>query len=253
MLPLETTAARSATWPSDCAAGESPIEQRDRAEELPGNVNPESHIDIRFACPFETTAGGPLPTWVENRPGMSTPYKVIAVTESGGLVRYCGCHAELPMITRTAAAAILCAAACISLPAQTAPSSVSSDPEQKINSTLHQMYEAEKRRDLKFVLAHLAEDFAEVAGDGKIYHRSDIEAGWNDVELKAYKLSDCVFRLMASDAAYLSCNLEVEATYKGKAFPQRVRVTTVWTPQQSGQWVIRFEQGTIIPESAKKE
>jgi hypothetical protein len=76
--------------------------------------------------------------------------------------------------------------------------------EKQITETLHQMYEAEKRKDLKFVLSHLADDFAEVAGDGGVYHRADIEAGWADVVLRDYKLSDCAFKLMARDAAYLT-------------------------------------------------
>ena len=63
------------------------------------------------------------------------------------------------------------------------------------------MYEAEKRKDLKFVLAHLADDFAEIAGDGGIYHRADIEAGWSDVVLNDYKLSEYVFKLMVHNAA----------------------------------------------------
>ncbi len=118
---------------------------------------------------------------------------------------------------------------------------------KQITATIHQMYEAEKKKDLKFVLSHLAEDFAEVAGDGGVYHRSDIEAGWNDVVLKDYKLSDCIFKLMQRDAAYLSCKMEVDATYKGQPFPQRFRVTSVWT-RHKGDWLIRFEQGTTIPE-----
>ncbi len=122
--------------------------------------------------------------------------------------------------------------------------------EKQITATLHQMYEAEKRRDLDFVLTHLADDFAEVAGDGKIYHRSDIKAGWSDVELRDYKLSDCVFKLMTADSAYLSCIMEVDATFKGQPFPKRFRVTTVWT-RQNDNWLIRFEQGTIIPEAPK--
>ena len=122
--------------------------------------------------------------------------------------------------------------------------------QKHITSTLHQMYEAEKRRDLNFVLSHLSDDFAEVAGDGKVYHRPDIETGWSDVTLKDYKLSDCIFKLMTRDAAYLSCMMEVDATYKGQPFPQHFRVTTVWT-QRKGAWLIRFEQGTIIPEQKK--
>jgi ketosteroid isomerase-like protein len=122
--------------------------------------------------------------------------------------------------------------------------------EEQISGTLHQMYEAEKRKDLNFVLSHLADDFAEVAGDGAVYHRADIQAGWADVGLKDYKLSDCIFKLMTHDAAYLTCIMDVDATYKGQPFPQRFRVTTVWT-RQKGKWLIRFEQGTIISEPKK--
>ena len=122
--------------------------------------------------------------------------------------------------------------------------------EKRITDTLHQMYEAEKRKDLKFVLSHLAEDFAEVAGDGGVYHRADIEAGWSDMTLKDYTLSDCVFKLMTRDTAYLSCRMEVDAAYKGQSLPKRFRVTTVWSKHKD-DWLIRFEQGTIIPETAK--
>jgi ketosteroid isomerase-like protein len=122
--------------------------------------------------------------------------------------------------------------------------------QKQISDTLHQMYEAEKRKDLNFVLSHLSEDFAEVAGDGNVYHRSDIEAGWADVTLKDYKLSDCLFKLMTRDAAYLTCAMEVDATYKGQPFPRRLRVTTVWTRHKS-EWLVRFEQGTTIPELKK--
>jgi ketosteroid isomerase-like protein len=119
--------------------------------------------------------------------------------------------------------------------------------EEQISGTLHQMYEAEKRKDVNFVLSHLADDFAEVAGDGAVYHRSDIQAGWADVALRDYKLSDCIFKLMTHDAAYLTCIMAVDATYKGQPFPRRFRVTTVWT-RHKGEWLIRFEQGTIISE-----
>jgi len=122
--------------------------------------------------------------------------------------------------------------------------------EKHISGTLHQMYEAEKQKDLNFVLAHLTADFAEVAGNGNVYHRSDIQEGWPDVVLKDYKLSDCIFKLMTHDAAYLTCILEVDATYKGQPFPSRFRVTTVWT-RHKGEWLIRFEQATIIPEPKK--
>ncbi len=63
-------------------------------------------------------------------------------------------------------------------------------------------------------------------------------------------MSDCILKLMTRDAAYLSCMMEVDATYKGQPFPQHFRVTAVWT-QRKGTWLIRFEQGTITPEQRK--
>jgi len=122
--------------------------------------------------------------------------------------------------------------------------------EKQISGTLHQMYEAEKRKDLNFVLSHIASDFAEVAGDGGIYHRSDIQAAWADVVLKDYKLSDCIFKLMMPDAAYETCMMDVDATYRDQPIPKRFRVTTVWTLQKD-DWLLRFEQATIIPEAKK--
>ncbi len=120
--------------------------------------------------------------------------------------------------------------------------------EKQITSTLHQMYEAEKRRDLKFIRAQMADDFTEVAGDGKIYRWADVEAGFKDVVLKNYKLSDCIFNLMTPDSAYLSCQMEVDASFKGQPFPGKFRVSYVWTRSEE-RWLLRFEQGTVMNEA----
>ena len=102
-------------------------------------------------------------------------------------------------IAKIVAVAVLCSASSVLVAGQA--SRGASAAEKRITDTLHQMYEAEKRKDLKFVLAHLADDFAEIAGDGGIYHHADIEAGWSDVVLNDYKLSECVFKLMVHNAA----------------------------------------------------
>ena len=148
-------------------------------------------------------------------------------------------------MVRIVSVAVLCISLCCALTGQRTKKEVAA--EKRITGTLRQMYEAEKRKDLKFVLSYLAGDFAEVAGNGGVYHRADIEAEWPNVALHDYKLSDCVFKLMTRDSAYLSCRMEVDATYKGQPFPSRIRVTTVWT-RHGGEWLIRFEQGTTIVE-----
>lgn len=111
------------------------------------------------------------------------------------------------------------------------------------------MYAAEERRDLRFIRSRMSDDFTEVAGDGRIYHWSDIEAGFGDVVLKDYKITDCMFKLMTHDAAYMTCRMDLNATYKGQPFPSNQRVTYIWTRRKQ-DWLLRFEQGTIIREPA---
>ncbi len=152
-------------------------------------------------------------------------------------------------IVRVVAVAVLCLSSSGLVCGQSAEESA---VQTQITGTLHQMYAAEKRRDLEFIHSHLADDFAEVAGDGKLYHWADIEAGFKDVVLKDYKLTDCVFKLMTRDAAYLSCRMDLEATAKGQPFPARFRVTYVWT-RHDRDWRLRFEQGTVIPEPVKSK
>ncbi len=90
---------------------------------------------------------------------------------------------------------------------------------------------------------------AEVAGDGRVYHLKDIEAGFADMELREYKLTDCVTKLVTSDAAYLSCAMAVDASFKGTPLPRLFRVTWLWT-RVKDRWRLRFEQATIVPATS---
>jgi hypothetical protein len=138
------------------------------------------------------------------------------------------------------AIALLCALTAVSAAQSDA------DTETQLLTTLRQMYAAEKMHDLNFIRSYLSDDFAEVAGDGRVYHLKDIEAGFADMELRDYKLSDCVTKLVASDAAYMSCAMEVDASFKGNPLPRLFRVTWLWT-RAKDRWVVRFEQATIVP------
>ena len=150
-------------------------------------------------------------------------------------------------IVSAVAAAVLCLSSVGVVAAQSARQSAAA--ETQITDTLKQMYKAEERRDLPFIRSHLAEDFTEVAGDGRIYRWSDIEAGFKDVVLKDYKITDCLFKLTTRDSAYMTCRMDLHATYKGQPFPSSQRVTYLWTRQKK-DWLLRFEQGTIITEQA---
>ncbi len=148
--------------------------------------------------------------------------------------------------------AVAVAVFCLSFPGVVVAQSANeiATAEKQIKDTISQMYAAEERRDLNFIRAHMADDFAEVAGDGRVYHWADIEAGFNDVVLKSYKLTDCIFKLTTRDSAYITCRMDVEATYKGQPFPSNQRVTYFWTRQNKKDWLLRFEQGTVITPPA---
>lgn len=126
------------------------------------------------------------------------------------------------------------------------PAQSDADTEMQLLTTLHKLYAAEKKHDLNFIRLYLSDDFAEVGGDARVYNRKDIEAGFADMELREYKLSDCVTKLVTSDAAYISCSMDVDASFKGNPLPRLFRVTWLWT-RAKDQWLLRFEQATIMP------
>jgi hypothetical protein len=136
--------------------------------------------------------------------------------------------------------ALVCALAGVS------PGQTDLDTEKQLLTILHQMYAAEKKHDLNFIRSYLSDDFAEVAGDGRVYHWKDIEGGFAEMELRDYKLSDCVTNLVTSDAAYMSCAMEADASFNGTPLPRLFRVTWLWT-RAKDRWVVRFEQETVIP------
>ncbi len=145
--------------------------------------------------------------------------------------------------------AVICVIALICAFTVVTPAQVDADTERQLLAILQQMYAAEKKHDLNFIRSYLSDDMAEVAGDGRVYHLKDIEAGFADMELREYKLTDCVTKLVTSDAAYLSCAMAVDASFKGTPLPRLFRVTWLWT-RVKDRWRLRFEQATIVPATS---
>ena len=149
---------------------------------------------------------------------------------------------ETPMRAVKVLVLLLCI--CTTLPV--APQASDTKLEKELLAVLRPMYAAEQRHDLAYVKSHLDPDFAEVAGDGNIYRFDAIEKGFADMQLNRYELTDCVARAMHVNAAYLTCKMEVDATYQGTPLPKNMRVTWLWKKSQSG-WKVSFEQATLIP------
>lgn len=148
---------------------------------------------------------------------------------------------ELPM--KAIKAVILLACSCVTL--TTLAQRSDRTLEKELLAVLHPMYAAEQRHDLAYIKSYLDTDFAEVAGDGNVYGFEAIEKGFADMQLKHYELTDCVARTMNDSAAYMTCRMNVDASYQGTPLPKEMRVTWLWKKSASG-WKISFEQATLI-------
>jgi len=135
-----------------------------------------------------------------------------------------------------------------------APAQIDAKTQRQLMATLHQMYEAEKKHDLNFIRSYLSDDFAEAAGDGRVYSLKDIEGDFADMELREYKLSDCVTKLLTSDAAYLSCAMEVDASFKGTPLPPLFRVHGYGHgPKTDGHYALNRQRFRRLPRPRASE
>jgi ketosteroid isomerase-like protein len=50
---------------------------------------------------------------------------------------------------------------------------------------------------------------------------------------------------MDLNTAYLTCRMEVDASYQGTPLPKEMRVTWLWRKSASG-WKVSFEQATLM-------
>ena len=123
--------------------------------------------------------------------------------------------------------------------------------EQQILAYEKSLLEAEKRHDWEALAKRLAPEFVEIAGDGNVYTKADVEKYFPEVKLIKYELSDIQFRPLGTRAALLLYKLDANFTFQGKPGPAHMRVSTVWVQDlKSGQWLVMFHQATLVPQLA---
>jgi hypothetical protein len=91
----------------------------------------------------------------------------------------------------------------------------------------------------------IAPDFFEFGRSGRIYKREDTLAFPRQPIDAVFPLPDFRARLLDGDVAQVTYNSAV--TYDG--IVQRARRSSIWSRTTSG-WVLRFHQGTPIPNDA---
>jgi hypothetical protein len=109
------------------------------------------------------------------------------------------------------------------------------------------LFEAEKRHDWPAVERLLADDFLEIAADGKLYTKGDVAGYFPDIQLHDYQQSEVRVLHASADAVLVTSTVKVDASFRGARIPSHSYVSTLWV-HRGKQWKIVFHQVTPIPE-----
>ena len=108
-----------------------------------------------------------------------------------------------------------------------------------------ELWREETRFDEKRMSEVIAPDFFEFGQSGRIYKREDTLAFPRRPIDAVFPLPDFRARLLDEDVAQVTYNSAV--THDG--IVQRARRSSIWS-RTTGGWVLRFHQGTPIPNDA---
>ena len=122
--------------------------------------------------------------------------------------------------------------------------------EQQFVARERSLFEAEKLHDWPAVERLLADDFLEIAADGKLYTKSGVAAYFPDVHLLDYRQEDVRVLRAADGAVLVTSTVRVDASFRGTRIPSHSYVSTLWA-RRGKQWKIVFHQVTPIPEPAQ--
>jgi glyoxylase I family protein len=111
--------------------------------------------------------------------------------------------------------------------------------------------EAEKRHDWESISRHLADDFVEIAGNGKLYTKAEVAQYFPDVRVQEATLDNFRVLRLGPDAVLLFYTADAKATFKGQPIPGRNYVSSYWA-RRAGKWRMVFHQATPIPEEGSK-
>jgi len=114
--------------------------------------------------------------------------------------------------------------------------------------TLERLEEELWREETRFDRARMervmSHDFIEYGRSGRVYRRDESRAIPRRPIHAVIPLPDFHARLLAPDVAQVT--YESRVTHDGVV--QRGRRSSIWTREVSGEWRLRFHQGTPIPE-----
>lgn len=108
---------------------------------------------------------------------------------------------------------------------------------------------AKKRHAIATIDEALADDFHELAGDGRFYAKSDIMPMLKDVVIEDFSLSDFNVFPINSHCVMITYTSAVKGNYKGQPFPPKNALSSVWV-RRSGSWRVFFHQATPTTEKA---
>jgi hypothetical protein len=100
-----------------------------------------------------------------------------------------------------------------------------------------------KKKDADFFKRTLADDFLEVAIDGKVYGKNDVLEGVHMADVQEYSPYDARVVPINDSAAIVTYDCIVRMTLGEEPVPRYQHITDVWVKQGDG-WRLKFQQAT---------
>jgi hypothetical protein len=94
----------------------------------------------------------------------------------------------------------------------------------------------------------LAEDFHQLASDGRLYSKADIMSLLKEVRIEDFTLADFQTFALDRDCLIVTYTSTVKGDYKGQPFPPRIAMSSVWV-HRGGSWRNAFHQVTPIADT----
>lgn len=126
---------------------------------------------------------------------------------------------------------------------------VSQDVQDRLIAREKDLAAAQQRHAVAVIDEALADDFHELASDGRLYAKSEVMPMLKDVIIDDFSLSDFKVFPIDADSAIVTYGSTVKGNYKGQTFSPKNALSSVWV-RRHGSWQIVFHQTTPIPAKA---
>jgi hypothetical protein len=121
------------------------------------------------------------------------------------------------------------------------------NPEKEVVSLLRKLNDAFVKGDTDTMKQLMAENQVSILSDGRRRTREEQLKSLSDLKLTEYTMENVKFSTPAPGVAIITYAAKLQGTFKGKALPKNVMISSVWA-QQGGKWQEVLYQETPVKD-----